>query len=77
MTPWTEGGKDGNVRGLEALSGGGGRGPYLEDAGAVGGPPRVQQVVFARAHEPLTCRQTDRCSEQLQVSLNAVSALQC
>lgn len=29
---------------------------YLEDAGAVGSPPGVQQVVLPRAHEPFTCR---------------------
>lgn len=40
------------------------RRPYLEYAGAVGSPPGVQQVVFARAHKPFTCKRRfrQRCS---------------
>ena len=32
---------------------------HLEDAGSIGGPPRVQQVVLPRAHKPLPWRHTN------------------
>ena len=45
---------------------------YLEYAGSIGCPPRIQEVIFARAHEPFTYRRkhtepsTDKASREVR-----------